>query len=73
VICGLLKRLTNNNTGTHGGVFFGVSETGNSIKYLEIHTHTIKDGKVVESWVLEDMLLLWQQLGMELQPIKPVE
>jgi steroid delta-isomerase-like uncharacterized protein len=58
-------------TGTHDNTFFGVPGTGNSIKYLGIHTHTIRDGKVVESWVLEDMLLLWQQLGMELQQKNP--
>ena len=60
-------------TGTHQGTFFEVPATGNDIKYLGIHTHTIKDGKVVESWILEDMLLLFQQLGMELQPGQPAE
>ncbi len=57
-------------TGTHKGEFFGAPPTGNSFKYLGIHLHTFKDGKVVESWILEDMLYLWQQLGMELKPKK---
>jgi steroid delta-isomerase-like uncharacterized protein len=55
-------------TGTHKGEFYGAPPTGKSFKYLGIHMHTIKDGKIVESWVLEDMLYLWQQLGMELKP-----
>jgi steroid delta-isomerase-like uncharacterized protein len=57
-------------TGTHKGDFFGAPPTGNSIKYLGIHMHTFKEGKVTESWILEDMLYLWQQLGMELKPKK---
>jgi hypothetical protein len=31
---------------------------------------TIKDGKIAGGWILEDMLYLMQQLGMELQPKK---
>jgi hypothetical protein len=30
-------------------------------------------GKIVGSWILEDMLYLMQQLGMELQPKKTKE
>ena len=55
-------------TGTHQGDFFGVPPTGNTFKYLGIHMLTIKDGKIVEAWILEDMLYLMNQLGMELQP-----
>ena len=55
-------------TGTHEGDFFGAPPTGNTFKYLGIHILTVKDGMIVEAWVLEDMLYLWQQLGMELKP-----
>jgi steroid delta-isomerase-like uncharacterized protein len=55
-------------TGTHKGDFFGVAPSGNTFKYLGIHMLTIKDGKIVEGWILEDMLYLMQQLGMELKP-----
>jgi len=55
-------------TGTHEGDFYGAPPTGNTFKYLGIHILTIKEGKIVEAWVLEDMLYLWQQLGMELKP-----
>lgn len=55
-------------TGTHEGEFFGAPPTGNSFKYLGIHMITVKEGKLVEGWILEDMLYLMQQLGMELKP-----
>lgn len=55
-------------TGTHKGDFFGVPPSENSFKYLGIHILTIKEGKIVEGWILEDMLYLMQQLGMELKP-----
>ena len=55
-------------TGTHEGDFYGAPPTGNTFKYLGIHILTIKEGKIVEAWVLEDMLYLWHQLGMELKP-----
>lgn len=54
-------------TGTHEADFYGAPPTGNSFKYLGIHILTVKDSKIVEAWVLEDMLYLWQQLGMELK------
>jgi predicted ester cyclase len=50
------------------GDFFGGPPSGNIFKYLGIHILTIKDGKIVEGWILEDMLYLMQQLGMELKP-----
>jgi steroid delta-isomerase-like uncharacterized protein len=55
-------------TGTHEGDFIGTPPTGNTFKYLGIHIITVKDGMIVEGWILEDMLYLWQQLGMELKP-----
>jgi len=55
-------------SGTHKGDFMGAPATGNTFKYLGIHLWHIKEGKIVEGWVLEDMLFLMQQLGMELKP-----
>ena len=54
-------------SGTHSGDFFGVPASNSNIKYLGFHSFTLADSKIIEAWVLEDMLLLWQQLGMELQ------
>ena len=55
-------------TGTHEGDFYGAPPTGNTFKYLGIHEWTLKDNLIVEGWILEDMLYLMQQLGMELKP-----
>jgi steroid delta-isomerase-like uncharacterized protein len=55
-------------TGTHKGDFLGAPPSGNTFKYLGIHIITVENGKVVEAWILEDMLYLFQQLGMELRP-----
>jgi len=57
-------------TGTHKGEFMGAAPTENKFKYLGIHIWQFKEGKIVEGWVLEDMLYLMNQLGMELKPIK---
>ena len=54
-------------SGTHEGDFFNAPPTGKPMQYLGIHIHHLKNGKIVESWVLEDMLYLWQQLEMELE------
>ena len=55
-------------TGTHKGEFMGAPPTGNTFKYAGIHIWQFKEGKIVEGWVLEDMLYLMQQLGRELKP-----
>ena len=55
-------------TGTHKGEFMGAPPTGNTFKYLGIHVWQFKKGKIVEGWILEDMLFLMMQLGMELKP-----
>ena len=64
----VVARLT--YTGTHEGEFMGVPPSGNTFKYLGIHEWQFKEGKIVEGWVLEDMLYLMEQLGMELKPKK---
>ena len=55
-------------TGTHKGEFMGAPPTENTFKYLGIHVWQFKEGKIVEGWVLEDMLYLMMQLDMELKP-----
>ena len=51
-------------TGTHRGEFMGVPPTDKavSIKYLDLWT--VKDGKLLETWVQMDMMGLMQQLGV---------
>jgi predicted ester cyclase len=55
-------------TGIHEGEFMGTQPTGKPFKYCGIHIGKVKDGKIVEVWIMEDMLWLMQQLGMELKP-----
>ena len=56
------------NTGTHDGDFQGIPPTGIKFKAGEIVILGIKDGKVVEERVENDMLGVMTQLGMELKP-----
>ena len=50
-------------TGTHENEFMDIPPTGNEISYKGIFIMKMKDGKVVESWGLEDDLTLMNQLG----------
>jgi steroid delta-isomerase-like uncharacterized protein len=59
-------RLTYN--ATHQGEFEGIPATGNRISYAGAQIVTIADGMITEMWVLEDMLGLMSQLGMQLVP-----
>jgi steroid delta-isomerase-like uncharacterized protein len=59
-------RLTYN--ATHQGEFEGIPATGNRISYAGAQIVTIADGMIKEMWVLEDMLGLMSQLGMQLVP-----
>lgn len=51
-------------SGTHTGAFLGAPPTGNPIRFLAFDMHHIADGKIVESWHLEDNLSVLQQMGI---------
>ena len=53
---------------THEGEFMGVPATGNTMEYGGLGIFQIKEGKIVGGWIMEDMLWVMQQLGMELKP-----
>ncbi len=53
---------------THEGEFMGVPATGNTIEWGGLGIWQIKEGKIVGGWIMEDMLWVMQQLGMELKP-----
>jgi len=55
-------------TGTHTGTAWGIPPTGNEINCIGVYIHRIADGKVVESWALDDSLTLFQQMGFKLVP-----
>jgi len=50
--------------GTHLGEFMGIPPTGKSLSEAGIAVDLLKDGKIVEHWVLRDDMSLMQQLGM---------
>jgi steroid delta-isomerase-like uncharacterized protein len=54
--------------GTHRGEIFGLAPTGKAISYAGAAFFRIRDGQVIEGWVLGDLLGLLRQLGAHLLP-----
>jgi steroid delta-isomerase-like uncharacterized protein len=52
------------STGTNGGSFLGSPPTGKQIRINEMSIFRIDNGKIVEQWLLPDLLSLNQQLGL---------
>ena len=50
-------------SGTHRGDLFGISPTGRRVSFAWADTHRVADGRIVESWHVEDLAGLLQQLG----------
>jgi predicted ester cyclase len=50
-------------SGTHRGELFGIPATGKQVSWKIIDIMTIKNGKVVDHWVVADVMSLMQQLG----------
>ena len=50
-------------TGTPAGPFMGVSGSGKSFRIMSIDVHTIKDGKMIRSYHVEDWLRAVRQLS----------
>lgn len=55
-------------TGTHTGPLFGVPPTGRTMRVEGQEVHRITDGRVSESWVCNDVPLIFQQLGITQNP-----
>jgi predicted ester cyclase len=51
-------------SGTMKGEFAGMSPTGKSATWDEVHIVRMKDGKAVEHWAVVDQLGMLQQLGL---------
>lgn len=49
-------------TGTHSAPFLGVEPTGKQVQFNTIDIHRINDGKIVETWHIEDLFGALQQL-----------
>lgn len=50
--------------GTHTGVWLGISPTNKKVSVRLSVIHRITDGKIVEDWVLVEVLGFFQQLGI---------
>lgn len=50
-------------TGTMKGEFAGMPPSGKTATWEAIHISRLKDGKVVEHWMVQDQLGMLQQLG----------
>lgn len=50
--------------GTHGGQLFGFAPTGKSMTVYGMEIHRVVDGRVVESWIGDDVPSILIQLGL---------
>jgi len=48
--------------------FEGLPPSGKQVEYAGLWIFRISEGKIVESWGVEDFLSFWMQLCMELKP-----
>jgi predicted ester cyclase len=53
----------NTVTGTHQGEYMGIAPTGNAVTYKEIFIARFRDGQIVETWGVVDVLAQLRQLG----------
>lgn len=55
-------------TGTHLGEFNGVPPTNNKMDLPFVIRYTIKDGLILDHWLIADQMILMKQLGIIEQP-----
>ena len=48
---------------THSGPFAGYPPSGRQLEWTSTNTYRIADGRIVEEWVLDDMLTLMRGIG----------
>ncbi len=53
-------------TATHAGEFLGAEGTGKTINLKYMDFWKIEDGKIVENWVLLDVVDFFRQFGIDL-------
>jgi predicted ester cyclase len=56
-------------TGTHLGAFAGQAATGRVVSWSSIRIYRVRDGKVVETWAMQDRLALLRQVGAIAEPV----
>ncbi len=50
-------------TGTHEGEFLGILPTGRAVEFQTIDIHRVADGRIVETYHVEDLLSVLIQVG----------
>jgi len=53
---------------THQGEYMGIPPTGKEVEFTGISVYRIEEGKIAESWNLEDKLGLMRQIGAIAEP-----
>lgn len=53
-------------TATHGGEFLGAQATSKKINLKYMDFWRVEDGKIVENWVLLDIIDFFRQIGIDL-------
>jgi predicted ester cyclase len=53
---------------THQGNYMGIPPTGNRVEFTGISVYRIEEGKIAESWTVEDQFGLMQQIGAIPEP-----
>jgi len=49
--------------GTHRGELFGSAPTGKRVEYIGVGIFRLREGQIVEAWILGDTLALMRQVG----------
>jgi predicted ester cyclase len=53
---------------THQGDYMGIAPTGNEVEFTGISFYRIEEGKIAQSWSVEDQFGLMQQIGAIPEP-----
>jgi predicted ester cyclase len=53
---------------THQGEYMGIAPTGNEVEFTGISVYRIEEGKIAQSWNIEDQLGLMRQIGVVPEP-----
>jgi predicted ester cyclase len=53
---------------THQGEYMGIAPTGKEVEFTGISVYRIEEGKIAESWTVEDQFGLMQQIGAIPEP-----
>jgi steroid delta-isomerase-like uncharacterized protein len=60
-------------SGTHQGEFWGVRPTNKKLSLEGVTIHHVTDGKIMDSYVTSDALVLWKQVGATVSHYRPLE